>query len=162
MNQRRSYFRSMLRGLAFYGLTLLAVTTLVFALPRAMPGDPLAALEDPDNDMYISDPEVRAELMAYYGLDKSLPEQYLHYIWNLGRGDLGWSIARKVPVAVLVGAHLPWTLLLMALGIAFASVMPARIAFFDDKVFDGWYYTPGCSPCRATRNKHIFVTGSAK
>jgi peptide/nickel transport system substrate-binding protein len=37
--------------------------------------------------------------------------------------------------------------------------VPTRIALFNAKVFDGWYYTPGCSPCRATRNKHMFVTG---
>jgi peptide/nickel transport system substrate-binding protein len=37
--------------------------------------------------------------------------------------------------------------------------VPTRATFFDPEVFDAWYYTPGCPPCGATRNKHMFVTG---
>ncbi len=37
--------------------------------------------------------------------------------------------------------------------------VPKRVAFFNNEVFDNWYYTPGCSPCRGTRNKHMYVTG---
>ncbi|MEW6153853.1 MAG: ABC transporter substrate-binding protein [Actinomycetota bacterium] len=37
--------------------------------------------------------------------------------------------------------------------------VPQRVAFFANAVFDNWYYTPGCSPCRGTRNKHMYVTG---
>lgn len=37
--------------------------------------------------------------------------------------------------------------------------VPTRYLFYDEAVFDGWYYTPGCSPCRGSRNKHMFVTG---
>lgn len=37
--------------------------------------------------------------------------------------------------------------------------VPTRYLFYDETVFDGWYYTPGCSPCRGSRNKHMFVTG---
>ena len=37
--------------------------------------------------------------------------------------------------------------------------VPQRVAFFNKAAFDNWYYTPGCSPCRGTRNKHMYVTG---
>lgn len=37
--------------------------------------------------------------------------------------------------------------------------VPDRILFYDDTVFSNWYYTPGCSPCRGSRNKHMYVTG---
>jgi peptide/nickel transport system substrate-binding protein len=37
--------------------------------------------------------------------------------------------------------------------------VPDRVAFYDTTVFDAWYQTPGCSPCRASRNRHMFVTG---
>ncbi len=37
--------------------------------------------------------------------------------------------------------------------------VPTRVTFFNKAVFDNWYFTPGCSPCGATRNKHMFVTG---
>jgi peptide/nickel transport system substrate-binding protein len=38
--------------------------------------------------------------------------------------------------------------------------VPYRLTLYNQRVlFDKWYYTPGCSPCRGTRNKHMFVTG---
>src|SRR5581483_1540037 len=72
-----------------------------FTLPRAMPGDPLAALNDPDNSLFVTDPVVRHNVEAYYGLDKPLPQQFLHYVTRLAHGDLGFSIARKTPVTDL-------------------------------------------------------------
>ena len=102
---------------------MVAVVVIVFALPRAMPGDPLTALDDPDNSLYVTDPEVREKVRAYYGLDKPLPEQFGQYVGRLARGDLGFSIARKTSVADLLRAHLPWTLLLMGVSLAVASVV---------------------------------------
>ena len=36
---------------------------------------------------------------------------------------------------------------------------PKRLTFYKAGIFDNWYYTPGCTPCRGTRNKHMLVTG---
>jgi peptide/nickel transport system substrate-binding protein len=36
---------------------------------------------------------------------------------------------------------------------------PRRMTFYKSGIFDNWYYTPGCTPCRGTRNKHMLVTG---
>lgn len=99
------------------------MVTVVFALPRAMPGDPLTALQDPDNNVFISDPEVRGRLLAYYGLDEPLPAQYVHYLASVAGGDLGWSISRNAPVTSLIAAHLPWTLLLVGSALALAAVL---------------------------------------
>ena len=120
---RRRYLRAALRSVGLYALTMVAVVLVVFSLPRAMPGDPLSALDDPDNSVYVTDQAVRAKVEAYYGLDKPLPQQFEHYIGRLARGDLGFSIARKRPVASLLRAHLPWTLLLMGVSIVLASLL---------------------------------------
>ena len=37
--------------------------------------------------------------------------------------------------------------------------VPDRVLFYDEATFGNWYYTPGCSPCRGSRNKHMYVTG---
>ncbi len=37
--------------------------------------------------------------------------------------------------------------------------VPDRVLFYDVETFGNWYYTPGCSPCRGSRNKHMYVTG---
>ncbi len=120
---RRRYLRAALRSVGLYALTMVAVVVVVFALPRAMPGDPLAALDDPDNSVYVTDPVVRDRVRAYYGLDEPLPAQFQHYVGRLARGDLGFSIARKRPVTSLLRAHLPWTLLLMGVAIVLASLL---------------------------------------
>src|SRR5919198_3722649 len=103
---RRRYLRAALRSVGLYALTMFAVVVVVFSLPRAMPGDPLSALNDPDNSVYVSDQAVRDKVQAYYGLDKPLPEQFEHYVGRLARGDFGFSIARKRPVASLLRDHL--------------------------------------------------------
>lgn len=65
-------------------ITILVLVSIVFVLVRLMPGDP-----------FTSDkltPEIRANMESYYGFDKPLPVQYVRYIGNLLRGDLGYSI----------------------------------------------------------------------
>lgn len=37
--------------------------------------------------------------------------------------------------------------------------VPHRTSFYDNKLFDNYYYTPGCSPCGVAGNKHMLVTG---
>ena len=37
--------------------------------------------------------------------------------------------------------------------------VPDRVLFYDIDTFTNWYYTPGCAPCRGSRNKHMYVTG---
>ncbi|HWB70904.1 MAG TPA: hypothetical protein VG452_01700, partial [Egibacteraceae bacterium] len=94
-----------------YLATLVALATVIFVLPRAMPGDPLSALADPSSGLFFTDEDARARVLAYYGLDRPLPEQYVGYLAALARGDLGWSISRNAPVASLIARHLPGTLL---------------------------------------------------
>lgn len=121
--KRRARLSSAGRLAVLYIPTLLVVVTLVFAIPRAMPGDPLAAREDPENALYVADPLARERLLDYYGLDEALPVQYGQYLARLATGDLGWSIARNIPVAALIGQHLPWTLLLVGTSLALASIL---------------------------------------
>lgn len=104
-------------------LTALLVITVAFLLPRLLPGDPISALADPASGVFVTDPELRAVVMASYGLDQPLARQYLDHLGGLARGDLGWSIARNRPVAELVTGHLPWTLLLAGSAVLLGSLL---------------------------------------
>ena len=115
-----------LRTVLLYVVTLWAVVTLVFFLPRLLPGDPLRQLDDPDSGSYVYDESVRNRVAAYYGLDKPLVEQYVSYLSDLRRGELGWSISQNTPVAKLIRNRLPWTLLLTGSALALSSA----ISFF--------------------------------
>lgn len=121
-----SYFALRTPHSAFGGarpLLLLAVLLVAnFALPRLLPGDPVAAPQaggGQDAPVALT-PEARAQLLAYYGLDRPLPAQFGHFLLATARGDLGFSIAFNQPVAALVARRLGWTLFLAggALGLA--------------------------------------------
>lgn len=125
---------AILQTIGLYAITLFAVVVMVFVLPRAMPGDPLSALEDPDAGFFISDPEVRERVLGYYGLDGALHEQFITYLRGIVTGDLGWSIARNAPVAGLIAQHLPWTLLLMGLALGLSAAISYVVG-----ILAAWY-----------------------
>ncbi|MEO8633777.1 MAG: ABC transporter permease [Gemmatimonadales bacterium] len=90
-------------------LTYFVAVSLIFFLMRLVPGDPLARLSD-DRPM---PPEAIAALRARYGLDQPATRQFLVFVTQLMRGDLGRSIERGgLPVTALVTERLPATLLL--------------------------------------------------
>jgi len=122
--------------IAQYTVTVVVLLTLNFFLPRMMPGDPLSyLLGEPSADapMLLTE-EMRANLLAYYGLDKPLLGQYWDYLGGLARGDLGWSIYYNAPVGSIIMGRLRWTLLLggtaaviyIALGIGLGAVSAWR------------------------------------
>jgi peptide/nickel transport system permease protein len=107
-----------------YLVTVFILITLNFLLPRLMPGDPIDALFAAGSPSYVDRPEIRAELAKYYGLDKSLPGQYVHYLARLAHGDLGSSSYTNTPVRTDLGGKLGWTFLLVTSG-AIVSVLIA-------------------------------------
>ena len=117
--------------------TILLVSILVFALQQLMPGDPAVVLAGEER----GDPAVLAQIRAELWLDRSLPIQYLHWIGNVLRGDLGFSWRIRQPVASLVLTKLPVTLQLgaMAFLIALCIGVPAGI-LSAVKRNTGWDY----------------------
>lgn len=102
-----------------YMATAFLLISLNFFLPRALPGNPIQALQDKST---LVDPAVRQEQIAYYGLDRPLLEQFGQYLAELAHGDLGTSIRYNAPVLDVIAARLPWTLLLVSTGLALSSL----------------------------------------
>ena len=98
------------RKLLQYLLVLLVATTLNFAIPLAMPGDPLKAILG--ESIFGMSQEQLAQVRQRYGLDLPIHEQYLHYLGQLMRLDLGYSYRLKQPIAAIIAERLPWTLFL--------------------------------------------------
>jgi len=74
---------------------ILAIATITFFLMHSIQGGPF------DNDRPISD-VARNNLEKRYGIDKSLPEQYVRYIGNLATGDLGISFANDREITDII------------------------------------------------------------
>ncbi len=102
-----------LRRLAFLPMTLFAVATLVFLALRALPGSTADLLAS-----QFSTAGLRDQLISRLGLDRSLWEQYLIYIGELIRLDLGRSFITGKDVSVMVWETLPATVELAAASLA--------------------------------------------
>lgn len=85
------YFLKRLLGLI---PTLLMVAVLVFLFVHMMPGDPARLAAGPEADETVVQ-LVRQDL----GLDKPLPQQFMHFFVNVLRGDFGTSMVSKRPVS---------------------------------------------------------------
>lgn len=96
---------------------LFGVSMITFTLARVIPGN-LAA-------EYVgahARPAQIARAAHQLGLDRSIPVQYLRYLGDVLRGNLGSSVATKRPVLTDIAQRLPNTLELLAAGMAFAVV----------------------------------------
>lgn len=103
-----------------YIVTLGLALTLNFILPRAMPGDPLALIAG--NAVRQMGAERIAELRQLYGLDLPIGQQFLAYLSQLARGDLGQSYRYSGGRSVLevLGEHFVWTLFLVGTSLLIA------------------------------------------
>ncbi|MHB1242458.1 MAG: ABC transporter permease [Gaiellaceae bacterium] len=88
-------------------VVLWVIVTLLFLLFRLMPGSPLVAYIDPTFTR-----EQQQELLRQFGLDESLPMQYVIYLGNLLQGEFGDSFFHRDPVGSLLLEVLPNTLYL--------------------------------------------------
>jgi len=89
-------------------LVMFGVTTVMFLLLRAVPGDPAAVIAGPD-----ATPATIAALRAQYHLNRPLVVQYGDWISSVVTGHLGTSITYHVPVATLIGQNVQPTLQLL-------------------------------------------------
>jgi len=90
-----------------------ATATLVFVLLRLAPGDPYATRFE---GLPIPQ-ETRDAWRAQRGLDAPMPVQYVRWLGNTVRGELGWSTLHQRPVRDVMGELLPRTALLMGLAL---------------------------------------------
>jgi peptide/nickel transport system permease protein len=98
--------------------TLLGVTVIVFIAIRAIPGDAITAMLGTESGLLTA--SQRESLEAYFGLDKGPIHQYLVWLSNVVRGDLGYSVRLGEPVLTLILQRFPVTLELALLSVLIA------------------------------------------
>lgn len=111
--------RYLLRRFGVLLLTAWVAVTVNFALPRLMPGDPVATMIA-QYEGRIS-PEAAATLRIQFGLNRGQSQlsQYFSYLRNLLSGNLGESFQTFAPVSDTIRQSLPWTLGL----VGFATIL---------------------------------------
>lgn len=114
-----------LKRIAFAVPLLLIISFLAFLLVHAAPGGPF------DRERSPASPEIEKQLEAKYHLDEPFGKQYLRYLGNLLRGDLGPSLKyRNHSVNDIITQALPVSLLLGTLAFGFAMGVGLPLGFF--------------------------------
>lgn len=131
-----------LKRVGMWVLTIWLGTTIIFIIPRLAPGDPVAAMVSRMSAQsgYV---ENSAELIevwrARFGLDEPLPMQYIKFVGNALRFDLGYSLANfPSRVDAMVLQSLPWTVGLLLVATLISFVLGNTIG-----ALMAWEKTPG-------------------
>jgi peptide/nickel transport system permease protein len=115
------------------------ITSLVFLLLRATPGDPIDALLGPK-----APPEAKEALRQQLGLNLPLPLQYLNYMGSLLKLDLGESLTDQgMKVLQIIQDFFPATLELAVVALAIALVLGVGIGAFSASRPDSVWDTSG-------------------
>jgi ABC-type dipeptide/oligopeptide/nickel transport system permease component len=106
------------RRLLFVGPQLVGILLVSFLLVKLIPGDPAILMLGP-----FATPDALARLRTELGLDRTLIEQFLIYLWNVLQGDLGTSWQTTLPVTIDLSQRFPATLELVTLGLLLALLI---------------------------------------
>ena len=125
----------LLRRLLYTLPIMLGVALVCFALVHLAPGDPLVSILPPDASV-----ELQNQLRTLYGFDRSLPEQFVVWVWRALQGDLGTSIASNRAVATevmtAVGNTLRLAVLATLVGFVFGCLFGFVAGYFQNSWVD--------------------------
>ena len=132
----KNVLKFLVKRIAIGFITLWLVITITFFLLHALPGDPF------QSEKAIPQ-KIKEHLMAKYHLDKPLREQYVQYLKNISKGDLGMSmkvrgrsvndvIKQSFPVSADLGARA--ILFALLVGIPLGITAALNRGKYQDKI----------------------------
>lgn len=89
--------------------TLIGVSILIFLVMRVLPGDPLQAMVDEESGPTSYTEEQKEVILTSLGLNRPLYQQYLSWMLDIARGDLGFSFWRDTPIRETIQRRGPIT-----------------------------------------------------
>jgi peptide/nickel transport system permease protein len=111
-------FAYIVRRLALMLVTMVGISIVIFFLLRIVPGNIVDILFDAAG---FVDPADKANLERELGIDQPLALQYLHWIWGLLHGDLGYSYVSEKPALQEILPRIPITARLAGLALLFSA-----------------------------------------
>ncbi len=130
--------RVVLSRLGFYLVAAWAALTLNFLVPRLMPGDATTVMAG--RMSASASPEQIAAMRAAFGdTDAPLTTQYVTYLGDIARGDLGRSTSQyPARVADVIATGLVWTLALGGLALTFSFILGTALGVLAAWRRSGW------------------------
>lgn len=123
----------LIRRLLYALPIMLGVSFLCFMLVHITPGDPLVAILPAD-----ASAELQKQMMQIYGFDKSLPEQFVRWLWRAVHGDLGTSIATSRSVTGEVFKAVGNTVMLAVFATLIGFVLGSLFGFVAGYFRNSW------------------------
>lgn len=146
--------------MAIYLAAVATLVVLTFALPRAMPGDPVSALFAEGSGEAISDDAVREELRSYYGLDRPVLDQFTSYVAALMHGDLGTSVRFGIPVSEVIRPRLVATLVLTGAALTVGTTLGVTAGLAAGRRAGSWVDRVAIVVAASVRSVPVFVSGA--
>jgi peptide/nickel transport system permease protein len=115
--------------------TLIGISIIVFLMTRLTPQDAVDRLV---GEIGYQDAALKEQLRQQFGLNNSLPKQYVTWIANFLTGDLGESYYTGRPVAQELRSRIPVSIELGVLGMAFAVCFGIPIGILSAVKQDHW------------------------
>jgi len=135
-------------------VVIFLVLTIAFIIVRLAPGDPAALMLGPE-----STAEDAAELRARLGLDEPIFVQYLKFVANAARGDLGTSIFFNRPVTEVLAGRAEPTIFLSLFSLLIALVIATPIGIYAAYRRGSWLDQTAISTAMLAASIPSFWTG---
>lgn len=103
-------------------MVVFLVTIMVFLVMRFLPGDPALVYVSLD-EMRAATPEEIEEIRHEFGLDKPVIVQYVNWLGDICRGDLGRSVINRTSVNEEIGRALPKSIYLGAAAFILSTIL---------------------------------------
>src|ERR1700733_5801791 len=115
------------RRLAIAVPVLLGILLIAFCFVHLLPGAPIQMLLNPQELNGPGSAKYVASLKAELGLNNPLPIQWLDWMGQLAKGNLGYSYQQQVPVTTLISQRIGATVLLSVTALLLALVIAVPI-----------------------------------
>jgi ABC-type dipeptide/oligopeptide/nickel transport system permease component len=134
--------------------SVIGVIIVTFLLTRVLPGDTAAYFAGP-----AASPQAIEEIRIKLGLDRPLPEQFVHYVHDLVTGNLGTSLTTGQPVLQDLQERLPASAELTLLGLLLSIAISVPLGIFA-AVWQGSFIDHACRiVATAGVSLPVFFTG---
>lgn len=118
--------------------TVIGITVLIFIAMRILPGDPLSVIATEGGGQYTLTDEEAQAARASLGLDRPLYRQYLSWMGDVARGDLGYSFWGDTPIRQTVMRRGAISMEIAILAVLVSWLIGVPLGIFSAVHRNGW------------------------
>lgn len=118
--------------------TLFGITVLIFLAMRVLPGDPIAVISSESSGNFVMTPEQLDAARHSLGLDKPLYQQYLSWMADVARGNLGESFWTQEHISAMIVRRGPITAEIAILALVFSWIVGLPLGIVSATRRNSW------------------------